>query len=370
MKTFLKTIVLIIALSLCAARQGLAVPLPEDGHAAVVLTYHRVGEDINPESNIETGQFLAHVDEIVAAGYNVMKLPDLVTALRDKKDIPPHTIAITLEGAFKSALQNAIPVLLEKNIPFTVFYSSDYADADSPQFMNWADLKNLAAHENVTLGVLPSSYARLGNRPEDEIRRSVNKARQRYRDAFGSEALLFSYPFGEYSKTYKTVIENSGFAAAFGQSSGAASESSDMFALPRFSMTEKYGDLERFRTITRAQPFPAQDVEPPDIYHDDGAPIGFSVPGSLQADLTSLSCFASGQPDPEVQILGNRVEMRLKQPLAGEKIRINCTVPAGKDPDDDSQLWRWFGMLLVAPGDDAPENDDDAPSNPAQGALP
>ncbi len=336
--------------------------IPEDGHAAVILAYHRVGDDANPDSNISTAQFLSHIEEIEKGRYNVMPLPALLDALGKNAALPPRTIALTFEGAFKSVLINAIPVLLEKNIPFTVFYSSDYADGDSGAYMNWADLKKLAAYSTVSFGILPSSYQRLASGPTEEIRRQVNKARARNRDMLGSEAQLFSYPFGEYSPEYKSIIEASGFHAAFGLQSGAVFGGADLFALPRFTMTDKYGDVERFRTVAQTLPFPVLDVEPQGTELNAEKPvIGFSVPDSLVPSLKSISCFVTGQPEPEVHVLDERVELRLKESIDEDRIRVNCTLPGPSNPEDDSPAWRWFGMMLVN-GNDGEEEPTQPPT--------
>lgn len=320
--------------------------IPEDGHSAVILAYHRIGDDANPDGNISAAQFLNHVDEIEKGGYNVIPLPELIDGLQNNLEFPARTIAITFEGGFKSAIKNAVPTLLEKKIPFTVFYSSDYADTDSADHVNWSDLKTLSAYSSVSLGVLPAAYAR--HEAEEEIKRQVNKARQRHREMLGTEAQFFSYPFGEYSPEYKDIVRNSGFKAAFGLQSGAVYDGSDFFALPRFTMTERYGDVERFRTAAQTLPFPVIDIEPEGTKLDGETPaIGFSVPSYLVSSLKSLSCFVTGQPEPDVQILGERVEIRVKDAATIERLRVNCTLPGPANPEDDTPAWRWFGMLLV-----------------------
>jgi peptidoglycan/xylan/chitin deacetylase (PgdA/CDA1 family) len=332
---------LLIALPVAAS-----VSVPEDGHSGVILVYHRIGEDSSPESNLKTEQFLEHIAEIERGGYNVLALPALISALQKNEVLPPRTLAITFDGAFKSVLTNAIPALLEKKIPFTVFYSSDFADTDSGLYMSWADLKNLVSKETVTLGVLPATYARLAS--AENIRTQVNKARIRHREMLGGEASFFSYPYGEHSLNYKTIIKDSGFTAAFGQHSGAVASTSDFYTLPRFTMTEKYGDIDRFRTAAQALPFPVHDLEPQGSEYIPGkTSIGFSVPEALASSMKALSCFATGETNPEITILHERVELRLAEPVTEDRIRINCTLPAGVNPENDTPLWRWLGMLLV-----------------------
>ncbi|MCC7305813.1 MAG: polysaccharide deacetylase family protein [Alphaproteobacteria bacterium] len=335
-----------------------AVSLPEDSHAAVILAYSRIGEDEYPDNNIRTEQFLAHVEEIAKGGYNVMQLPELVAALKKNETLPPRTICITFDGAFKSALENGIPALLQKNIPFTVFYAASRIDSPSSQYMTWDDLKNLAANKNVSIGILPASYERMAEKPEVEIRAQINKALQRHRDMMKTEPEFFSYPYGEYSLFLKNLVRESGFVAALGLHSGAASPSSDFYDLPRFPMTEHYGDLYRFQTAARTLPFPVTDLEPADPVLATASPvIGFSVPAALADDLKSISCLVSGQSAPAVEIIDARIELRPAAPLEDHTARINCTLPANMD-ENDTPRWRWLSLLLTPPGTEEEETQD------------
>lgn len=324
--------------------------IPDDNASAVILAYHRVGEDAYPDSSLRTDQFAAHIEAISKDGYNVMALPAVIAALKKGEALPRQTIVITFEGGFRSGYQNAIPLLLEKNIPFTVFFASDYADNESDQHIGWDELQSLANRENVTLGILPAAYTHLTDSPREEILAQLNKARARYRKEIGTEPQFFSYPFGEISLNFKNIIKEQGFAAAFGQQAGTASLSSDFLALPRFTMTEIYGDLERFQLVATALPLPAQDIEPADPQLDTETPvIGFSLPAPLAPEIAGLSCFVSGQAQPGIEILGdNRVELRLAEPISEERTRVNCTLPGPHSNTETQEGWRWFGMMLVA----------------------
>ena len=57
--------------------------------------------------------------------------------------------------------------------------------------------------------------------------------------------MLFAYPYGEYSNAAAEAVRQLGFVA-FGQQSGAISLQSDLRALPRYPMSEKYAGLTQF----------------------------------------------------------------------------------------------------------------------------
>lgn len=346
-----------------AAQAADTAPAKEVSASAVILAYHRIGEDEYPDASLRAEQFEEHIRELSSGSYNILPLTEIVAALRNNTALPDNAVAITFEGGYKSILDRAVPLLLEKNIPFTVFYSAGLADNDSTQYMDWSDLKRLSSNKNVTLGLLPASYSRLAGASRETVLSDLNQARIRHREAFGTNATLFSYAFGEYDLAYRTIVEEQEFAAAFGLQSGVAYNGSDLYALPRFTMTEAYGDIERFRMIASALPLPVSNIEPADPYLKNTPPhIGFTVDEALSGNLDSLSCFVSGQNKVAVETVGGRrIELRPAEELGEERIRVNCTLPTTL-AGEDTPRWRWFGMMLV--------NRVETPANPEPAALP
>lgn len=325
-------------------------PVPEDKSALVILAYSGIGEDSYPDTNLRREQFREHLSELINGEYNVIALPEAVTALRDKKNLPPKAVVITFEGAYQSAFENAMPLLQEHHLPFTVFYASGSADSQNTRYMSWESLKSLSKEENVSLGILPVAYSPLGEMSETEFLRQINNARVRHREKLGRAAQFFSYPFGLYHERHKKAIEQQGFTAAFGLHSGVAYAGSDLYALPRFSMTEKYGDLGRFRLITNALPLPVTDQEPESPQTDSASPsVGFTLAPSLAEYAKELSCFITGQGKAEIQTLGqSRIEIRPNAPFEDGRVRVNCTMPGPSDERNDTPAWRWLGMLFMA----------------------
>jgi peptidoglycan/xylan/chitin deacetylase (PgdA/CDA1 family) len=343
-----------------------------DRTSAVILAYQRVGENIYPATSISKEQFSENIQELLDGGYHIASLDDIVSAIKADEKLPDRTVAITFNGAYRSILDNAVPLLLSHNLPFTVFFSSDQADGNTPQYMDWNDIRRLNKYPGVTLGLHPASYSRLTDSPPGEIRRQVNKALTRYRQELRGNPAFFAYPFGEYTKTYREIIAASEFKAAFGQQSGVAWSGSDLFALPRFSITESYGDDDRFRMVAMSLPLPVSDIVPDDPHITTNNPpiFGFTLDPALIPKISHLSCFISEQGKPEMLIVGeNRVELRVPQPFEDERIRVNCTMPGPAARPGEDLRWRWFGMLLSVSraADDDEETEDSAP---ATGPIP
>jgi peptidoglycan/xylan/chitin deacetylase (PgdA/CDA1 family) len=324
-----------------------AQSIPEDTMSGVILSYSRIGEDSYPESNLRIQQFDAHLQEMAGEEYNVIPLPDLISAIKNQSKLPPRTVAITLDGAYRSSYENAIPKLLAQNLPFTIFYAADHTADNIHQHINIDELKSLSRNALVTLAILPSTYARLSQLETSDVRRLISNAKKFHRDNFGEEAQFFSYPYGEYTAQIADTIKEYNFDAGFGIHSGVVYPGADMSFLPRFSMTENFGDLERFLMVTHALPLPVKDVQPnPPAFNDDTIQIGFSVSPGLKTDLGTLSCFMSGQDHVQTETIGNRVELRSNSDIVDERIRLNCTIP-GPSAIGEAPEWRWFGMLMT-----------------------
>ena len=72
---------LLLSLPVTHGAEG-AVPLPEDKYSAVILTYHRVGEEAWPDTNLRTDQFAEHIREITNGDYTLLPLDVIIEAVK------------------------------------------------------------------------------------------------------------------------------------------------------------------------------------------------------------------------------------------------------------------------------------------------
>lgn len=341
----------VMALLMCPLPVGADTGLRVDRQSAVILAYHRVGDDANPAANIRIDQFETHMRLLKKEGFTVLPLPEIVAAIRNDAELPDKTVAITFDGAHRSILEHGTPVLRRHGFPYTIFVPALYADSEENDYLTWEQLERLHTQDKATIGLQSNFYTHLNEINEDDLKRGVNNARARYREMMDAEPAFFAYPFGEISLSYRDFIAAQGFDAAFGQQSGVASPAADLHALPRFSMTESYGDIDRFETAISALPLPISGLEPADPFIDTDTPaIGFTLPAAL-ADREDFECYSNGTAALDIQRLGEgRVELRFNEALIEERVRINCTVPQSTDDPEKPYRWRWFGIILTQKG--------------------
>lgn len=315
----------------------------EAAASAVIIMYHRFGEDNLPSTNIRIDQFEAQIEELVSGGYSVLPLPDIIAALRAGAPLPDKTVGITVDDAFSSVYEQAWPRLKAAGLPFTLFVSTDPVDAGAHGIMSWDQIRELA-DDGVTIGHHGASHAHMAGRDGTLNRGDIAKASKRFLGELGRTPELFAYPYGEYSRDLQFLITDLGFIAAFGQHSGVAHDAENIFALPRFSLNESYGDINRFKLISRTLALPVSDITPSDALLGPNPPlIGFTVAEGFE-HLDQLNCFASSQGAAAIERLGaRRIEVRLKAPFPPGRSRINCTMP-GRDG-----RFHWFGMQFLTP---------------------
>ncbi len=314
--------------------------------SAIILMYHRFGEEKFPSTNITLTQFEAHLAELKNKKYNIVPLDEIVTAFRNKEKLPPRTIAITIDDAYLSILHNAWPKLKAANIPFTLFVSTEPVSQNIKGYMTWPQIRSLAEDPLVTIGHHAHSHGHLIYMTEQQATRDLETASEIYQKQLGMTPDIFAHPFGEFSPEIENILKKNGLKAAFGQYSSAASSDSNPYSLPRFAFNEKYSGMGRFRLIVNARALPVRDILPISPVITRNPPlIGFTVDRKVRG-LSAMSCYPShlGKAADIRRIGGNRVEIRFDKPLPDGRSRINCTMPG---PD---KRWYWFGLPFFVKG--------------------
>jgi peptidoglycan/xylan/chitin deacetylase (PgdA/CDA1 family) len=328
-------------LEVCNARaQSNAASSPDTAGSAVVVMYHRFNESKFPSTNIRLEQFEAHLKELTNGKYTVMALPKIVEALKAGRTLPPRTVAITIDDAFTSVYREAWPRLRAAKLPFTLFVATNQVSNSAAEYMSWDHVRELA-NAGVTIGNHSVKHAHLADQGHARIRAELDKSNATFVQELGIKPTLHAYPYGEASTLVIEEVRKTGFAAAFGQHSGALHSKANKFYLPRFAMNENFGSIQRFRMAVNALPLYATDISPadPTLGKDAANPpaFGFTI-GEGVPRLKQLACYSSQHGKLTIERLGpRRMEVRLPTAFRPGRARINCTLPAYDG------RWRWFG---------------------------
>jgi peptidoglycan/xylan/chitin deacetylase (PgdA/CDA1 family) len=309
----------------------------------IVLMYHRFEENKYPSTNIRIADFIKQIALIKKNDFNFINannFEDNLVNLKDKKKI-----LLTIDDAFKSFYDQAWPILKKDKIPFLLFVNT--REIGSKGYMNWEQIKEISEEKFVHIGNHSYSHDYLVDKTDSEISNDISLAIKDLKNNLGYNSPYFSYPFGEYSINFKNIIKKFGFKYAFGQHSGVADITKDFYELPRFSINEKYGKIQRFELILKTIPLKFKSITPEEKYiNDTNNPPNVIVEFLDEIkNIELLNCYSNelnSWRKSEIKYLDNfKIKINLIGKFTTERGRINCSL---REPDGS---WRWLGMQFV-----------------------
>ena len=146
---------------------------------------------------------------------------------------------------------------------------------------------------------------------------------------------------------FKKIIKELGFDYAFGQHSGVIDETKDLWELPRFPINEKYGELNRFKTLMKTLPFKYKKIVPEDKYllktnNPPNVKIFFNENINSLDQITCFSNEGNKWRNSKISFTDkNTLEIKIEEEFVGERGRINCSLR------ENSGFWRWLGIQFV-----------------------
>ena len=311
--------------------------------SAVVLMYHRFGESRFPSTNIRVEQFEAHLSHLRDGDYSVIPLADVIATVKNGATLPNRAVAITIDDAYRSVYEVAFPLFKAYEFPFTVFVATDAVDQKLPVYMDWDQMREMAA-QGVTFANHGATHDSLIARREGETniehlaraRADVEKGWRRLTEELEPLPGVFALPYGEYDAEVASLLHEMGFIS-FGQQSGPIGPYSDSRALPRFPMAEGFGDLTQFRIKVASLPMPVVNVKPWDPVVNTVRPRIEVTLEDADARLGELACFISGHGQVSIDWVqeDRTYTVGPTRPLGKGRQRVNCTAPR----NDGRYLW-------------------------------
>ncbi len=305
--------------------------------------YHRFNESKYPSTNIQLDVFKKQLSLIEKEGIEFIHPNDFEKSLTEKK--AKRKILFTVDDGLLSFYENAWPILKDKKIPFILFVNT--REVGAYNYMNWDQIQELYNNKNVEIGNHSHSHEYLVDEEAKVIKDDISKSIKIFEEKLGTNSKFFSYPFGEYSSEFKNIIKDFGFKYAFGQHSGVIDETKDFWELPRFPINEKYGEIERFKTLMKTLPFKYKSISPQDKYlkqSKNPPKVKIKFYGDIQ-NLSQTSCFSNeGNKwrNSIIEFEGNDLlKIEISEKFVGERGRINCSL---REKDN---FYRWLGIQYV-----------------------
>ncbi len=305
--------------------------------------YHRFDESKYPSTNIQLEVFKEQIKIIEEENIKFIQPKNFKNSLYQNKN--ERKVLLTIDDGLMSFYKNAWPILKEKKIPFILFVNTE--NVGTYNYMNWEQILELHNSDFVEIGNHSHSHGYLADENAKKIIDDIKTSIRIFNKKLGHNSNFFSYPFGEYSLEFKKIIKDLGFDYAFGQHSGVIDETKDLWELPRFPINEKYGKLERFKTLMKTLPLKYKKITPEDKYllQSKNPPIVEIIFEENINNLNQINCFSNeGNKWRNSKISfkeKNTLNIKIDEKFVGERGRINCSLK------EKNGFWRWLGIQFV-----------------------
>ena len=278
--------------------------------------YHRFGETKYPSTNITIEQVESHISYLKENNFKFIYARDILSP----EILLEKTIAITVDDAYQSFYELGLPIFEKNDIPVTLFLNTE--NVGGSNYMSWPQLID-SIKRGVDIQNHTHSHSSLSLLSKEEIINEIEKSQKIILDNLEIEPNLFAYPFGENSALAQEIISEY-FDAAFGQHSGAFSIDQKYY-IPRFSLNENYGSLDRIRDASNALPFSNATLQPTNPYM---SPASRRFVLDVKGGVNGINCFVSdfqGSIEKTFTILENKLLIELDRDPVQGRLRFNCT---------------------------------------------
>ena len=251
-------------------------------------------------------------------------------------------ILISIDDGFSSFYEEAWPYLKKNNIPFILFVSTEPVGRNG--YMTWEQIIEIEKSPLGTIGHHSHTHEYLIDYSNDDFINDIETASKIFKEKLGYIPSIFSYPFGEYSNFMKNYISQN-FSMAFGQHSGVIDLNKNKYELPRFPINEKYGDLERFKSVINYKPLEYKKILPEEkkLNSETNPPNLLIEFFDEQTNIQNISCYSNDGGNwnqPNLIFTQNFLKVEIKEKFFPRRGRINCSL-------NDKGDWRWFGTQFT-----------------------
>ena len=211
-----------------------AVTLWADAHQFV---YHRFGDSRYPTTNTTIEELKSQFEYFKTNGYKVVPLQTLITALKEKNEIPNNWVVLTIDDNFKSFYTNGLAVFKEYNYPFSVFVYVEATQKKYPDYLTWDQLREIKKYGSIEFHSY--GHKHMTYLSDDEIKEDFEKGLALFEKELQIKPKVFTYPYGEYSPRVQKIAKSYGFDAIINQNMGAVSDFSDVYDMDRTALVGK-----------------------------------------------------------------------------------------------------------------------------------
>lgn len=190
-----------------------------------ILLYQNIGN--YPENMMEDGilpeTFERQMNYFAENGYNIVSLKQALDHINKHIRLAPKSLAITIDGGYRDALTNVLPVLIRNRFQATFFIPPEFIGIERTikgkpiKCLTWDEVREIMRN-GMEIGLLAHEGRSIKTRyDEDAIKESVSKAMEIMRKEIGSKIQYCAFKEGVPEKSLWDFLKRQGFHAVFTQ---------------------------------------------------------------------------------------------------------------------------------------------------------
>jgi len=202
------------------------------------LIYHAFGSDLKHDTygiSIDINRFSEHM-KFVINNYEVTHVNNL-----DSNEI---NVSVTIDDGYKDTL-NAIDVLIEKNMPFTLYISPE--NLDKIDYLSSKDIKDISMINKCIIGTHGYSHRRLSTLDLAQQHTELHKSKIVLEELIGKQVHTLSYPHGSFNRDTISIAKELGYKSAASSIKGFNNLKTDAFKMRRIEIiaSDKLRELSK-----------------------------------------------------------------------------------------------------------------------------
>lgn len=212
-----------------------------------ILMYHSISPTQNPyiKSLIVSPEvFQRQMRFLKNNRYNVLSLEALADLIREKKKIPPRTLAITFDDGYRDNYEYAYPVLKKYNVAATIFVIVNEISRPQNDRLSWDEIKEMQDSGLITFGSHALGAEPLVNiKARGDLKREIFESKKVLEEKLGRKVNAFSYPEAKFNDEIRQLVIEAGYKLAAAGARGKKFANDDIFALKRVRISLSSNNL-------------------------------------------------------------------------------------------------------------------------------
>jgi peptidoglycan/xylan/chitin deacetylase (PgdA/CDA1 family) len=180
---------------------------------------------------VDSDIFDGQVKYLKDHGYNAISADELVNSLLSHKALPPKSIMLTVDDGYDDNYTYAF--LTAKKYKMIVNFMVPTGLINTPGYMNWDHLTEMAHSPYARIYNHTTSHAALGALSKEQIIQEVSNADNELLKRIGVKSTIVTYPYGSYNDLAIQTLKEMGERAAITTEPGRTQCVSTIMRLPR-----------------------------------------------------------------------------------------------------------------------------------------